>query len=125
MRPCSDRGSKHIEGVIVLGSPLNLSRHQRTAPPPRLCSSYRNSKTNTPNPSYRRNQRDSIIGLTNAAGAMVERHSYSVYGTRGIYAASGTVRTTSTYNQRDTYRTVQLYPGRFCEFCFCNTERFH
>ena len=109
----------------MLGSPLNLSRHQRTAPPPRLCSSYRNSKTNTPNPSSHRNQQYSIIGLTKAARTLVERYSYTAYGSLGIYDPSGTVRTSSTYANRYSYRTVQLYPGRFCEFCFCNTERFH
>ncbi|MBL8891621.1 MAG: RHS repeat-associated core domain-containing protein [Planctomycetaceae bacterium] len=52
---------------------------------------------------YHRNQQYSIIGLTNAAGTLVERYSYTAYGTLGIYDASGTVRTTSTYANRYTY----------------------
>ncbi len=52
---------------------------------------------------YHRNQQYSIVGLTNAAGTLVERYSYTAYGTLGIYDASGTVRTTSTYANRYTY----------------------
>jgi RHS repeat-associated protein len=52
---------------------------------------------------YHRNQQYSIVGLTNAAGTLVERYTYSAYGTLGIYAASGTVRTSSTYANRYTY----------------------
>ena len=52
---------------------------------------------------FHRNQQYSIIGLTNAAGTLVERYSYTAYGTLGIYDASGTVRTTSTYANRYTY----------------------
>ena len=52
---------------------------------------------------YHRNQQYSIVGLTNAAGTLVERYTYSAYGTLGIYAANGTVRTSSTYANRYTY----------------------
>ncbi len=52
---------------------------------------------------YHRNQQYSIVGLTNAAGTLVERYSYSAYGTLGIYAANGTVRSSSTYANRYTY----------------------
>ncbi len=52
---------------------------------------------------YHRNQQYSVIGLTNAAGTLVERYSYTAYGTLGIYDPSGTVRTTSTYANRYTY----------------------
>jgi hypothetical protein len=34
---------------------------------------------------------------------LVERYTYSDYGTLGIYAANGTVRTSSTYANRSTY----------------------
>jgi RHS repeat-associated protein len=43
------------------------------------------------------------VGLTNAAGTLVERYTYTAYGTPGIYAANGTVRTSSTYANRYTY----------------------
>jgi RHS repeat-associated protein len=43
------------------------------------------------------------VGLTNAAGTLVERYTYSAYGTLGIYAANGTVRSSSTYANRHTY----------------------
>jgi RHS repeat-associated protein len=52
---------------------------------------------------YHRNQQYSIVGLTNAAGTLVERYTYSAYGTLGIYAANGTVRSSSTYANRYTY----------------------
>jgi RHS repeat-associated protein len=55
------------------------------------------------NPCNHRNQQYSIVGLTNAAGTLVERYSYTAYGTLGIYDPSGTVRTTSTYANRYTY----------------------
>ncbi|MBL8892639.1 MAG: RHS repeat-associated core domain-containing protein [Planctomycetaceae bacterium] len=90
----------------MLADPLHLSRHQRTPSPPPLsssCSSHRSAKLKTSNPCNHRNQQYSIIGLTNAAGTLVERYSYSAYGTLGIYAANGTVRTTSTYANRYTY----------------------
>jgi RHS repeat-associated protein len=59
---------------------------------------------------YHRNQQYSIIGLTNAAGTLVERYSYSAYGTLGIYAANGTVRTSSTYANRYTYTGREYDP---------------
>ncbi len=52
---------------------------------------------------YHRNQQYSIVGLTNAAGTLAERYCYTAYGTLGIYAANGTVRTSSTYTNRYTY----------------------
>jgi RHS repeat-associated protein len=52
---------------------------------------------------YHRNQQYSIVGLTNTAGTLVERYTYSAYGTLGIYAANGTVRTSSTSANRYTY----------------------
>jgi RHS repeat-associated protein len=52
---------------------------------------------------YHRNQQYSIAGLTNAAGTLVDRYTYSAYGTLGIPAANGTVRTSSTYANRYTY----------------------
>ena len=52
---------------------------------------------------YHRNQQYSIVGLANAAGTLVERCTYSAYGTFGIYAANGTVRSSSTYANRYTY----------------------
>jgi RHS repeat-associated protein len=59
---------------------------------------------------YHRNQKYSIIGLTNAAGTLVERYSYSAYGTLGIYDPSGTVRTNSTYANRYTYTGREYDP---------------
>jgi RHS repeat-associated protein len=40
----------------------------------------------------------------------VERYSYTAYGTLGIYDASGTVRTTSTYANRYTYTGREYDP---------------
>ncbi len=60
-------------------------------------------QTKMTQPSYHRNQQYSIIGISNAAGTLVERYRYSAYGTLGIFAADGTARTTSTYANRYTY----------------------
>jgi RHS repeat-associated protein len=97
----------------VLASLPHLSQPQRTPSPPPLsssCSSYRNPKLKTTNPCNHRNQQYSIIGLTNAAGTLVERYTYTAYGTLGIYDASGTVRTTSTYANRYTYTGREYDP---------------
>jgi RHS repeat-associated protein len=59
---------------------------------------------------YHRNQQYSIVGLTNAAGTLVERYTYSAYGTLGIYAANGTVRSSSTYANRYTYTGREYDP---------------
>ncbi len=67
----------------------------RTAPTP--------TPVKTSQTYYHRNQQYSIVGLTNAAGTLVERYTYSAYGTLGIYAANGTVRSSSTYANRYTY----------------------
>jgi RHS repeat-associated protein len=51
------------------------------------------------------------VGLTNAAGTLVERYTYSAYGTLGIYAANGTVRSSSsTYANRYTYTGREYDP---------------
>jgi len=68
---------------------------RRTAPTP--------TRLKTSQTYYHRNQQYSIVGLTNAAGTLVERYTYSAYGTLGIYAANGTVRSSSTYANRYTY----------------------
>jgi RHS repeat-associated protein len=104
----------------VLADPPHLSQHQRTPSPPPLsssCSSYRNPKLKTSNPCNHRNQQYSIIGLTNASGTLVERYTYTAYGTLGIYDASGTVRTTSTYANRYTY-TGREYDADLALFHF-------
>ncbi len=97
----------------MLADPPHLSRHQSTPSTPPLsssCFSHRSARLKTSNPSYHRNQQYSIIGLTNAAGTLVERYSYTAYGTLGIYDASGTVRTTSTYANRYTYTGREYDP---------------
>jgi RHS repeat-associated protein len=97
----------------VLADPPHLSRHQSTpstSPLSSSCFSHRSARLQTSNPSYHRNQQYSIIGLTNAAGTLVERYSYTAYGTLGIYDANGTVRTTSTYANRYTYTGREYDP---------------
>ncbi|MBL8888454.1 MAG: RHS repeat-associated core domain-containing protein [Planctomycetaceae bacterium] len=97
----------------MFADPLHLSPHQRTPSPPPLSSSgtsHRGARLKTSNPCNHRNQQYSIIGLTNAAGTLVERYSYTAYGTLGIYDASGTVRTTSTYANRYTYTGREYDP---------------
>ena len=99
----------------MLVSSLHLSPHQRTPSSPPLsssCSSSRSSKTKSANPCNHRNQQYSIISLTNAAGTLVERYSYSANGTLSIYAPSGTVRTTSSFANRYTYTGREYAPER-------------
>ncbi|MBL8854567.1 MAG: hypothetical protein JNK57_11420 [Planctomycetaceae bacterium] len=79
--PSSDQGSQRIEGVIVLADPPHLSSHQRTPSPPPLSWSYRDPRLKTSNLCNHRNQQYSMISLTNAAGTLVERYSYTAYGT--------------------------------------------
>jgi RHS repeat-associated protein len=67
------------------------------------CTAPTPTRLKTSQTCYHRNQQYSIVGLTNAAGTLVERYTYSAYGTLGIYAANGTVRTSSTYANRYTY----------------------
>ncbi len=67
------------------------------------CTAPTPTRLKTSQTYYHRNQQYSIVGLTNAAGTLVERYTYSAYGTLGIYAANGTVRTSSTYANRYTY----------------------
>ena len=52
---------------------------------------------------YHRNQQYSIVALTNAAGTLVERYTYSAYGTLAIYDPGGTVRSSSACANRYTY----------------------
>jgi hypothetical protein len=67
------------------------------------CTAPTPTRLKTSQTCYHRNQQYSIVGLTNAAGTLVERYTYSAYGTLGIYAANGTVRSSSTYANRYTY----------------------
>jgi RHS repeat-associated protein len=91
----------------VVTVPYHLSwkpRASSTSPPPvRIGHLSPADRLETPQPHYDRNQQYSIVGLTNAAGTLVERYTYSAYGTLGIYDANGTVRTSSTYANRYTY----------------------
>jgi RHS repeat-associated protein len=71
----------------------------------------------TSQPCCHRNQQYSIVGLTNAAGTLVERYTYTAYGTLGIYAADGTVRSSSSYNNRYTYTGREYDPElKLCHF---------
>jgi RHS repeat-associated protein len=52
---------------------------------------------------YHRNQQYSIVGLSDAAGALVERYAYTAYGELTILAPDRTLRTTSSFQNRYTY----------------------
>ncbi|MFN9364230.1 MAG: RHS repeat domain-containing protein, partial [Planctomycetota bacterium] len=64
---------------------------------------------------YHRNQQYSIVGLSDAAGTLVERYAYTAYGELTILAPNRTVRTTSSFQNRYTYTgrewdpTLRLY----------------
>jgi len=61
-------------------------------------------------PGYHRNQQYSIVALTNAAGTLVERYTYTAYGTLSFHAADGTVRSSRSYNDRYTYTGREYDP---------------
>jgi RHS repeat-associated protein len=52
---------------------------------------------------YHRNQQYSIVGLSDAAGALVERYAYTAYGELTILAPDRTLRATSSFENRYTY----------------------
>jgi RHS repeat-associated protein len=52
---------------------------------------------------YHRNQQYSIVGLSDAAGTLVERYAYTAYGELTILAPDRTARTTSSFQNRYTY----------------------
>jgi RHS repeat-associated protein len=64
---------------------------------------------------YHRNQQYSIVGLSNAAGALVERYAYTAYGELTILAPDRSLRATSSFQNRYTYTgrewdpTLRLY----------------
>ncbi len=79
---------------------------------------------------YHRGQQYSINALTNSSGSIVERYAYDAYGDVTITNASGSVRTSSSENNRYTYtgrewdeelglyhyraRMYDAEAGRFC-----------
>ncbi|MFN9962999.1 MAG: RHS repeat domain-containing protein [Planctomycetota bacterium] len=64
---------------------------------------------------YHRNQQYSIVGLSDAAGTLVERYAYTAYGELTILAPNRTARATSSFQNRYTYTgrewdpTLRLY----------------
>ncbi|MFO0261977.1 MAG: RHS repeat-associated core domain-containing protein, partial [Planctomycetota bacterium] len=64
---------------------------------------------------YHRNQQYSIVGLSDAAGTLVERYAYTAYGELTILAPDRTLRPTSSFENRYTYTgrewdpTLRLY----------------
>jgi RHS repeat-associated protein len=52
---------------------------------------------------YHRNQQYSIVGLSDAAGTLVERYAYTAYGELTILAPNRTLRATSSFQNRYTY----------------------
>ena len=52
---------------------------------------------------YHRNQQYSVVALTNASAAIVERYAYSAYGVPTITNASGTVLPVGSVNNRYMY----------------------
>ena len=67
---------------------------------------------------YHRNQQYSIVGLSDAAGTLVERYAYTAYGELTILAPDRTARATSSFENRYTYTgrewdpTLRLYHFR-------------
>jgi RHS repeat-associated protein len=52
---------------------------------------------------FHRNQQYSIVALTNATGAVIERYSYTAHGQLTIYNAAGTILAASAFDNRYTY----------------------
>ena len=79
---------------------------------------------------FHRNQQYSIVALTDSAGSIKERYSYTAYGSPTIFDGNGAVLTSSVENNHYTYtgrewdRDIKLYhfrarmydaiSGRFC-----------
>ncbi|MFN9245594.1 MAG: RHS repeat domain-containing protein, partial [Planctomycetota bacterium] len=59
---------------------------------------------------YNRNQQYSIIGLSDAAGTLVERYAYTAYGELTILAPDRTLRPTSSFENRYTYTAREWDP---------------
>ncbi|MFN7575910.1 MAG: RHS repeat domain-containing protein, partial [Planctomycetota bacterium] len=60
---------------------------------------------------YHRNQQYSIVGLSDAAGTLVERYAYTAYGELTILAPDRTVRTASSFQNRYTYTGREWDPA--------------
>jgi RHS repeat-associated protein len=52
---------------------------------------------------FHRNQQYSIVALTNATGAVIERYSYTAHGQLTMYNAAGTILAASAFDNRYTY----------------------
>ena len=59
---------------------------------------------------YHRNQQYSIVGLSDAAGTLVERYAYTAYGELTILAPDRTPRATSSFENRYTYTAREWDP---------------
>ncbi|MFN5709290.1 MAG: RHS repeat domain-containing protein, partial [Planctomycetota bacterium] len=59
---------------------------------------------------YHRNQQYSIVGLSDAAGTLVERYAYTAYGELTILAPDRTLRPTSSFENRYTYTAREWDP---------------
>jgi RHS repeat-associated protein len=59
---------------------------------------------------YHRNQQYSMTGLSDAAGNLVERYSYTTHGELGIFDPGGAVRTTSAFANRYSYTGREWEP---------------
>ncbi|MFM7563903.1 MAG: RHS repeat domain-containing protein, partial [Planctomycetota bacterium] len=60
---------------------------------------------------YHRNQQYSIVGLSDAAGTLVERYAYTAYGELTILAPDRTLRPTSSFENRYTYTAREWDAG--------------
>ncbi|MFO0037179.1 MAG: RHS repeat-associated core domain-containing protein, partial [Planctomycetota bacterium] len=60
---------------------------------------------------YHRNQQYSIVGLSDAAGTLVERYAYTAYGELTILAPDRTLRPTSSFENRYTYTGREWDPA--------------
>jgi hypothetical protein len=58
---------------------------------------------------YHRNQQYSIVGLSDAAGTLVERYAYTAYGELTILAPDRTARATSSFQNRYTCKRILNY----------------
>ena len=83
---------------------------------------YRDDVGGSDDVYFHRNQQYSVVALTNAGGATVERYAYSAYGVLTIADSAGIPRVDSAHNNRYTYtgrewdKIVGLYHFRAREY---------
>jgi YD repeat-containing protein len=79
---------------------------------PSRCNDKPRPQHQNPQPGYVRNQLYSVVALSDDAGSVVERYTYTAYGQLGIHAPNGGARTETQHTNRYTYTGRESLPPR-------------